>query len=303
MNKETKKNLFVVILGCIILIGTVMTMNRGKPDNKWPSLKSYRIETNDSEGKLAGGNSADIEGQLSYGAMFLPGRHDDWQERVIREYEVAYVPKDEKDCGLLPEHAKEYDCPPFGRYAKCNPGGCAGGTTCKADVDCPGVSGKCIRGKCLCCQQGNDCRYETDCGGGSCVEGKCDCSDFDMSYKCNVDMYPKGTNKNGSTTHVGAVKAPVDRNAYSKDDWVPGGWWYSFPEDGECKKGQKMGESCYWKTIDSSNAPTLKDLADKGFKFYCGPNKENPSKGCYTKKEVSKNQKENQKILEKTFGV
>lgn len=68
---------------------------------------------------------------------------------------------------------KIYNCPPFGKYTKCNPAGCAGNTICMLDNDCPGQGGKCIEGSCICCQEGNNCKDDDWCGTGKCVKGKC----------------------------------------------------------------------------------------------------------------------------------
>lgn len=299
--------LIIIILTIIILtiIGNYVYINyqnrmtgvdkgyKGSPK----TLKSYRIESPKESSGLAGGNSASLEGQLSYGAMYLPQRHDDWRKRVMREYVVDYIPK--AGCQVPNNYKDQYNCPPFGKYTKCNPAGCAGNTICMLDNDCPGQGGKCIEGSCICCQEGNNCKDDDWCGTGKCVKGKCDCSKIDMEYKCNVNMYPPRTHTIGSMDGVGAVKAPVDKSPYKKDDWIPKGWWYSFPRKNECKKDQKLGDDgCTWKVKSSDKSFSLSELADKGFKFYC-----KKGKCCSAKKDVSGHQKKNFEILKKAFDI
>jgi len=296
--------LIIIILSIIGIYVYIKYQNRMiyvNKEYKGPStrtLKSYRIESPDEDSGLSNGNSASLEGQLSYGAMYLPQRHDDWEKRVMREYVVDYIPN-KAGCKVPAKYKDQYNCPPFGNYTKCNPAGCAGNTNCEIDDDCPGQGGKCIKGSCVCCQQGNDCESDEWCGTGKCVKGKCDCSKIDMEYKCNVNMYPPRTSTIGYMDGVGAVKAPVDKSPYEKDDWIPKGWWYSFPRKNECKKDQKLGDNgCTWKVKSSDKSFSLSELADKGFKFYC-------KKGdyCSPKKDVSGYQKKNLEILKKAFDI
>lgn len=259
-------------------------------------LTVYRVVEQGDTGGLSNGNSADLEGQLSYTALSLPRRHADWDTRIMQKYNVDYMPLNQ--CG----ESESSVCPPFGVYAKCNPGGCASSTNCSTDANCPGEGGVCTGGQCVCCGPNNTCSVDRDCGTGQCTSGKCVCTGIDQSYKCNVAEYPQYTNSvMGDTQHVGAIPAPFDASTYPKGAWAPTGFWYSTPEPGLCKPGQTLGEGCSWSTTGVDKQFTIGELADRGFKVYCDP-KKNPGKKCSSKKEVMMSQHENLDILNNLFN-
>ena len=259
-------------------------------------LTVYRVVEQGDTGGLSNGNSADLEGQLSYTALSLPRRHADWDTRIMQKYNVDYMPLNQ--CG----ESESSVCPPFGVYAKCNPGGCASGTNCSTDANCPGEGGVCTGGQCVCCGPNNICSVDRECGTGKCTEGKCVCTGIDQSYKCNVAEYPEYTNSvMGDTQHVGAIPAPFDASNYPKGAWAPQGFWYSTPEPGLCKPGQTLGEGCSWSTTGVDKQYTIGELSDRGFKVYCDP-KKNPGKKCSSKKEVMMSQRDNLNILNNLFN-
>ena len=305
------KNVIMVLsslftIGLIVLIILLGKNPDDTPPSKYPTLKVYRIETA-GEGDISGGNSADLEGQLSYGAMYLPNRYNTWPDRVIREYELQYIPFNEA-CdipkGTLPDGTDfklQYLCPPYAKYAKCNPAGCATNTICKKDSECPGQGGKCLSGVCICCKQDNECSTNDDCAAGTCGPNKkCDCSKFNMEYSCNVGMYPTGTTNPGNLKYIGSVLAPVDKSSYEHSDWIPKGIWYSTPRAGECTGNKQLGDNCYWKLVSKNKVFTLKEIANKGFKFYC---KDTSNPLCFKKRDVAAHQTENLKILQQAFGI
>jgi hypothetical protein len=268
------------------------------PDNAALHTTMYRVVTADDTGGLVNGNSADLEGQLTYAATYLPSRHADWATRVLQKYPVTFAP--DHHCGDAEN--PNYMCPPYGLYAKCNPAGCAGNTHCKHDSDCPGKGGVCTHGKCVCCGPGNACSNDRQCGKGQCVNSVCQCKGIDLAYKCNVAEYPSHTNSvMGASMHVGAVRAPFDPSSYPEGAWVPGGWWYSTPDAGQCQPGQQVGKDCYWETPGVEKQFTLKELAQKGFKMAC-KQEENPGITCYSKEEVMSSQEENLALLQQLYG-
>jgi hypothetical protein len=292
-----KLTIIFIVIGVIVLISIAILLFiflREKP--KVQSLKTYRTEQ--IGGTVANGNTADLEGQVYYTGNLVANRHADWEDRVMTEYNIKFIPTN--NCPSTDNYRDQYYCPPFGVYAKCNPGGCANKTLCETNIDCPGVGGVCTNGICVCCSEGADCKKNLDCGTGQCQEdGTCSCLGIDLDYACNVAIYPPYTTSQGDLGGVGAVVAPVDDSVIEAagDSWVAGGVWYSFPGEAECSKDQKLGDNgCAWKQVGKPKSVKLSELGEKGFKFYC-----KDGKYCFSKKEVAQNQLENLQVLQKVF--
>lgn len=226
----------MITLIFIIILITLVWVLRTRPSPTIKTMSVYNVTTSDQPTEIVNRNVADAYGQIYYSATILPNRKPDWADREIRRYEIEYVPKE--DC---PKHIRKGDCPPFGYYVKCNPGGCPSRTKCTEN---------------------------TQCGKGKCINGRCDCSnvDDDTTYECNVRMYPKGTPKLGDLTYVGAVEAPNYDSALTGEK----GWWYSLPEKGYCSPGKTLGKDCTWRIKSFSDpSPTMRDLVNKGYIVKC----------------------------------
>lgn len=289
--------MILLILSIIVLVilFSVIATTRQKPKNKdnniikTETMDIYNVTTSDQPTEVVNRNVADAYGQIYYSGILLPGRKPDWADREMRRYEIEYVPKE--DCPK--EKIKKGMCPPFGYYAKCNPGGCAGGTKCRDSSPCG--NGHCIDGKCVCCVPDAKCTNDSQCGAGLCNIrlNTCDCSQLDQTYSCNVRMYPKGTSEKGDSKYIGAVEADFELDFGEK------AWWYSLPQDGFCKPDQTLGKDCTWKIKSFSDpSPTMRDLVNKGYKVRCKKySKSGPCSELNTKEEWENNKR----ILEEIF--
>lgn len=282
--------LFVLCLVGIVIVyvskDVVHSPPPPKEDDRTEKLVVFNVSEKTEPKEIYNRNVADADGQIYYSTDLLPNRKPNWKEREMRAYEIHYIPLTEKEC---PENPINGDCPPFGTYAKCNPGGCADGTTCTSDKTC-GKTGTCVDGRCVCCTPNKICSLNEDCGRGTCENGSCNCDNVDFSYDCNVRMYPSGTPLMGDLESIGAVVAPNKKKI---------GWWYSLPKAGYCEKGQTLGKDCNWKIAqDSKNPPTMEELVEHGYKVLCKKySNDNPTR-CINEKQLSKSDWENnRKIL------
>lgn len=286
--------LIVILIIALITLSVFMAKRKCKPYTQ--TLKTYRTE--EKSGTVKNSNTADLEGQVYYTGALVANRHEDWADRVMTEYDIEFIPTN-KCQGSDTPYSDQNFCPPFGLYAKCNPGGCANKTRCEQDVDCPGVGGVCTNGKCVCCSPEAKCKQDRDCGTGDCVNGKCSCDSINQTYACNVTQYPPYTRDYGFLNGVGAVAAPVDESVIEAagDTWVAGGTWYSFPAESQCTENQELGDGgCTWKQVGTPKSLTLKQLGEEGFKFYC-----KDGDFCFSKDVVAKNQLENLRVLQRLF--